>query len=632
MLPRAADPIIPNYTFIRKDRQTGGGGGIAFLVHHDIPFTPVDTSNITDPIIETQAISITHEGSPLTIVNVYIPPVSSCPPRHSPDLNPLLNILDDALIVGDLNAHHAGWFSTLSDARGEALAADIENSPFCVLNADSPTCLPRLGNPLSPDVTLISAHLTLSADWTTQTQLNSDHLPITISFPDSHLPNIRTPKTFTNFRQADWVGYVSESEKLFSQLPPPTSCSGGEQKFREVINIASRHNIPSGFRKNFIPDIPREASVLINQRDNIRIRNPQDPAIDQLNQQISDKISSASKQAWLDKLDSADHHSDPNKFWSLLRCLSGKRPRLPPNQPISFGTKIFSRPNSIAKKFNSQFTSVSTHKQNPNTRRVIRRLRKNHKLDTNFKPFNPISTGEAIKCASNSSAAGPDGITNLHLKHLGLLGVAYLTCLFNLSVCRADIPAIWKSAVIIPILKPGKAADQSSSYRPISLLCPAVKILEKLLLPQVTDSLSRAPSQHGFAPFHSTTTALLPVVTKIAEGFNAIKPPSRSATVAIDISKAFDSVDHTLLLDQISHSTLHSNLVRWLAAYLRGRTASCHYLAAKSPLKIIHTGVPQGSVLSPSLFNYFVSDCPNVAELMTSYADDFTILESSPDL
>ena len=185
--------------------------------------------------------------------------------------------------------------------------------------------------------------------------------------------------------------------------------------------------------------------------------------------------------------------------------------------------------------------------------------------------------------------------------------------------------------MIIPILKPGKLTDQGSSYCPISLLCPAVKTLEKLLLPYITGPLSRAPSQHGFAPFHSTTTALLPIVTKIAEGFNANKP-HQSATVGIDIAKAFVSVDHTLLINKITHTPLHPNQVRWLATYLRGRTASCHYQHAKSPLRIIHTGVPQGHVLSPALFNFFMADCPNVTELTTSYADNFTILESSPEL
>jgi hypothetical protein len=112
--------------------------------------------------------------------------------------------------------------------------------------------------------------------------------------------------------------------------------------------------------------------------------------------------------------------------------------------------------------------------------------------------------------------------------------------------------------------------------------------------------------------------------------FNQNKPPTRTVVVALDISIAFDSVDHTLLLQQISDTAINSNVVRWLAAYLQRRTAFCLYQSCKSPSMIIHSGVPQGSVLSPSLFNFFVSDFPFLT-LSDSFADDFYVGESSSD-
>ena len=134
-----------------------------------------------------------------------------------------------------------------------------------------------------------------------------------------------------------------EAETLFSKLLPPTFCSNGEQKFQEIGNLASKHNIPAAYQKNYNPATPRETSLLIQQRDDIRKNDPQDPQIDQLNQQISATISSASKQAWLDKLDSANLQTNTNQFWSIHHSLSGKRPHLPPNQSISFGTKAFTK-------------------------------------------------------------------------------------------------------------------------------------------------------------------------------------------------------------------------------------------------------------------------------------------------
>jgi hypothetical protein len=101
---------------------------------------------------------------------------------------------------------------------------------------------------------------------------------------------------------------------------------------------------------------------------------------------------------------------------------------------------------------------------------------------------------------------------------------------------------------------------------------------------------------------------------------------------AVDISKAFNAIDHTLLMKQICESSLHPNLVRWLAAYLRGRKAWCQYNSATSKSRILCFGVLQGLVLSPVIFNFFVSDCPYLAVILTSYADDFTLLDSDADL
>ena len=203
------------------------------------------------------------------------------------------------------------------------------------------------------------------------------------------------------------------------------------------------------------------------------------------------------------------------------------------------------------------------------------------------------------------------------------MGLQYLTKLYNLSYNNADIPAIWKLAIVIPLLKPGKPASTGSGYRPISLLCPAAKVLERLLLPEL-NTLPLAQSQHGFRKEHSTTTALLPLTQQIAWGFNQPLPPQRTVTMSIDFSKAFDMVSPIKLISALSQTSLSFNTIRWLSAYLRGRMTKCRYNYTDSPQRHIRTGVPQGSCISPILFNFFVSTYPQSDVLTTSYADDFT--------
>ena len=244
-------------------------------------------------------------------------------------------------------------------------------------------------------------------------------------------------------------------------------------------------------------------------------------------------------------------------------------------------------------------------------------------LVTTASPFTPHLVTQAIRHGGNSRAAGPDGLTILHLKHLGPLATQYLTQLFNLSYSHANIPSIWKTAIVIPLPKPAKSPSLGPSYRPISLLCPAAKVLERLMLPEL-NSLPLSPTQHGFRPTRSTTTALLPLTHQVIAGFNQPRPPLRTVAVSIDLSKAFDTVNHNSLLTSILHSPLHNNTVRWLSSYLRGRLVRCRYNNTLSPHRHLHTGVPQGSCISPTLFNYFVSTYPHSTHLTTSYADDFT--------
>jgi hypothetical protein len=126
-------------------------------------------------------------------------------------------------------------------------------------------------------------------------------------------------------------------------------------------------------------------------------------------------------------------------------------------------------------------------------------------------------------------------------------------------------------------------------------------------------------------------TALLPITNLIAQGFNHSKPPKRTVVVALDLSKAFDTVDITLLLEQIPINDLDPNIVCWLTAYLRGRSAAV-YQGAKSKFRNIHIGVPQGSVLLPALFNFFVSDCPDTRRLKMMFADNLSAAASALNL
>ena len=126
---------------------------------------------------------------------------------------------------------------------------------------------------------------------------------------------------------------------------------------------------------------------------------------------------------------------------------------------------------------------------------------------------NPVTS--TIKSCRNSRAYGTDSLSILLLKNLGPLITEHLTALYNDSLKSCRLPSIWKTSLVIPIPKSGKDSSKGTSYRPMSLICTAAKVLEALILPSINEFLSAAKDQHGFRPRHLTTYALLLLTTDI---------------------------------------------------------------------------------------------------------------------
>ena len=296
-----------------------------------------------------------------------------------------------------------------------------------------------------------------------------------------------------------------------------------------------------------------------------------------------------------------------------------RRPRLRTRQSHLTALKYPPQPD-----FNRQFTTsnLGRHTSSRQTRLVSREIKR--KSSTSAVTFTTDQVTKGISSCSNTRTFGPDRLSIFHLKHLGSKGIEYLTALFNNSVTYCRIPSIWKSSIVIPIPKPGKDFSISTSYRRISLLCPAAKVMEALLLPIINNHLLPSADQHGFRPGHSTTSALLQLKSDIATGFNQRKPPHRTVCVAVDLTTAFDTVNHNVLLSNIVISTLLEATGRWLSNYLRGSQSVTSCRGVKSKARIVR------SKMSPMLSSFYLADMPRPTEpvKLIWYADDITVWAS----
>ena len=228
-------------------------------------------------------------------------------------------------------------------------------------------------------------------------------------------------------------------------------------------------------------------------------------------------------------------------------------------------------------------------------------------------------------------APGPDNIFNICLKNLPTEGLAMLTSIFNTCLIYSYFPKAWKQANVCAVLKPGKPPNNTTSYRPISLLSVLGKLFEKLLLPlfqaHLEDNQILPSFQFGFRKSRSTVHQLVRVTESIKTNINTKKSVG---LLSLDLQAAFDTVWHNGLLYKMLANNFPIYLIKLIQSYLESRTFNVKIGDSLSTLRTIETGVPQGSVLSPTLFNILVSDLPSCDNIdIAQFADDTLMSTSS---
>ena len=637
---------IENYNIFRCDRGTRVGGGVLLYAHQDLPITNV----ITYDDKFCQLLMCTCESSKMVICVMYRPPNAPVDSFKSclKKVHEYTNGLDDyeICLLGDFNFPNISWdpisYSYHSESTDELLQYMSDNllSQYIL----QPT---RNDNILDLFITNNSSLVTHVT--TSNTEL-SDHQLVEIYFSYNPCqPNYTNPPTFEpaafrslDFTKADFNTINSTLSKIdWDDLA--ASCSEEEfpKMFTHTLLEACRTGCPMKSppkRKSsrLLRTLSRKKRKFQAILDRV-IDNPKTPQsqINSLNRKIAlthyairDAICSERK--FREEQACGKVKINPKYFYSYAKKFSKQKRSI--TMLFDGNNNICTSPNQIANILQNQFTSVFS---NPAATDLS-------SADNFYVPdisdphtdeqlsFTHKDIIEAIDEITSNAAPGPDGIPPIVLKNCKEYLAEPIYIIWSHSFSSGIVPTYYKMSYIAPLYKKGSHA-LPANYRPVSLTSHIIKIFERVIRKQLVHYLEfnnlLCSKQHGFRSGHSCLTQLLHHFDDILENY---MNGSDTDCIYLDYAKAFDKVDHSLLIAKLNKYGINPKVIQWIDSFLSNRTQHVAVDGHMSFPALIISGVPQGTVLGPILFLIFINDITGciTSSTIRCFADDTRICKA----
>ena len=617
----------------------------------DLPVKPVDCR------LSTCAIRIPTKGRQrqTALVNVYYPSGSS-KTEEVAWLKNLNSETDSWVVAGDFNVSHRLWDATCTAHLGSDLAETVSDSNLLLLNDGSVTRIGHRGQRSSAiDLTMVTPDLYHKAYWSTgNDHLQSDHLPIhlVLGEADPALAEVdRTPKY--QYLKADWQRFQSVLDEQCETVDPLDPCIDTYfENIRNMILKAADAAIPKkalgagGVRQHSSKWWNEECAAATSakrcalrkfQRDMSEANKEALREAAHHCQAVADK---AKQEHWERFCTSRiTGPEDTAKLWKRVK--SFKRQTRQPERPLLVNDRYTQGVQEKAEALADVFAKASQSQHLPEEMAKHRAeeecLFKTPVMD-NSTPFNGDLTTRELKTAisglgSASKATGEDPISYHMIRRFTESMMKTLLRFYQTCWESGTVPAAWKKALVVAIPKDGKPRHLPTSYRPIALTPHLGKVYERLAknrLEYVLEKRGILPvCQAGFRKGRSCIEQVVRLTEHVKRAFvNGGKMGSTIVATFFDIKRAFDTVWHAKLLDKMQTLGITGRLYQFVRAFLDSRQMAVQVGHAKSQTHTLDMGVPQGSVIAPTLFSLMLHD---IEEIRTSsisislYADDLAI-------
>lgn len=632
------------FSIFRLDNVQGeiDHGGVAIIVRRDVPCQLLPHFNLD--IIEAIGISMNIGGVDTSIISAYYTGTVASQDirKFTSDINKIMN-RNNVILLGDLNARHPYWRCVRSNTTGNRLYQLMTDRGFDIYYPNSPTHFPgRNRTPSTLDILLTNTNHDISSVIAVDT-LGSNHLPVLVEMNVQARIN-HNPRLVYCYSKTNWVRFRRELDRnidlTYYQLTSsatPNDINQRISKLTEALNKTVEDVVPKNSINTQCFALNSTIRGLVAQRNAKRRqykRNRHPQLRDEFNE-LNRRIEILSNQSYNDNFQRVVSQFIPNKdhnkrLWSLSRALKGKTQSIPvlktdENLLLTDHEKAMAFKDSFIK---SHLITVN-NSSNPDTELDAERrfVRISNFCTQGCEPSILVKPKEIIlliKQLHNNKAPGEDNVKNIVVKNTSRKFIVAFTYIVNACLMTSYFPSIWKSAIVVPVHKHGKPTNEVTSYRPISLLPALGKLFERILLSRikkVLDEKELIPQyQFGFREGHSTTHQIVRVRNYIQNNFRQHKS---SGLLLMDLSNAFNTVWHKGLILKLDNAGFPKYLTKLIQSFLDSRILKVRVGKDFSEEAVLPAGVPQGSALSPTLFNIYMHDISTHPSCMIAqYADD----------
>ena len=629
-----------SYHYINNDCQRASGGA-SIMIHSTVPHRKIDLNT------NLQAIAIKASlNKSITICSIYIPPNKRISQNDLENL--LLQLPQPYIICGDFNGHSELWGCSDTNDRGKILEDFITENNLCLFNSNQHTYLhPGSGSFTAIDLSLCHPSLYLDYEWKVcEDSHGSDHFPI-IMYETEETDSDKIPKW--NFKKANWEKFniLCHEKLLFNSFE---NSEDPMLSFTETLIDISNQCIAKSSTNSFKKKKPwfnDECKEAIKKRKDSLKRFKQYPTKTNLNAckilraKARRIIKQAKRSSWKDFISKINTRTPMTTIWNMIKKINGKNQNMKYSH-IKVDDKIYESKEEIAnilgRTFKSNSSSVNYNPQFKRHKQETEMEELNFETDTNENYNLPFTISELENSLKNAhdSATGADEVHYQLLKHLPRISLQTLLNIFNRIWEEGTFPESWTKATIIPIPKPNKDHTNPTNYRPIALTSCLCKTMERMINNRLNFYLESnniiSEHQSGFRKNRSTADQLVRLESYIR---NAFVKKQHVVAIFFDLEKAYDTTWKHGILKDIHKIGLKGNLPKFISNFLSNRCFRVKVGSSFSDVYEQEQGVPQGSILSPTLFNIKINNiikCLDDDVNCSLYVDDFLICYRSKDM